>query len=429
MKSMLINKKDCQAVPNPVNGIVVGVDISKGWIDYGAFRYAEKSIMHRSLQNADGYTEFLSFVNILIYAGYDLWIAFEPTGPYSTCFREWVQRNELRLVQVNPYHVKRTKEVRDNSPKKNDLKDPRVIADLVWQGCYQEVQELTDEYAQLRCAIAEWDSLTKKRTSLRNEFQCHLEVWFPELRDIFKDAVCKSVRGIVRKYTNADEVANSRITSIRCTLKKATSGRMAHKAEVVALAAKRSIAAKLGQQTRHNAMVSLLNYLEMVELRREQLKCEMDAILQTLKIAQCLLSLPRVGVVSVAGLLGECGDISKYDSYASLEKYIGLNLFEVSSGKHSGEKHISKRGRALARYIICHMAIIQIKTGGLYDSYSKEVKAQGKKTGQIRIAVARKSLKLIYAIARDQSEFDPQQFAKAKAEDGLVIQQGTRQVA
>jgi len=43
------------------------------------------------------------------------------------------------VVQVNGYHVKRTKEVRDNSPAKSDSKDPQVIADLVWQGCYQEL--------------------------------------------------------------------------------------------------------------------------------------------------------------------------------------------------------------------------------------------------------------------------------------------------
>jgi transposase len=429
MKSMIISKSDCQAVPNSGNGIVIGVDISKGKIDYGAFRNAEKSKLYRSIQNADGYGEFKSFVDALILEGYDPWIAFEPTGPYSVCFREWLQRNEMRLVQVNPYHVKRTKEVRDNSPEKTDFKDPRVIADLVWQGCYQELQELTEEYAELRCAIAEWASLTKKRTALRNEFQCLLEVWFPELRDIFKDAVCKSVRGIIRKYANPDDIASSRITSIRCTLKKATSGRMTHKAEEIKLAAKHSIAAKLGQQARRNAMLFLLDHLEMVESRREQLKCEMDTVLQTMRIAQCLLSIPRLGVISVAGLLGECGDIGQFDSYASLEKYVGLNLFEVSSGKHKGQKHISKRGRALARYLICHMAIIQIKTGGLYDTYSNELKAQGKKAGQIRIAVARKLLQVIFAIARDLSEFDPQQYAKAKAEDGLVIQQGTRQVA
>ena len=35
-----------------------------------------------------------------------------------------------------PYHVKQTKELDDNSPTKNDRKDPKAIAKLVSEGRY-----------------------------------------------------------------------------------------------------------------------------------------------------------------------------------------------------------------------------------------------------------------------------------------------------
>jgi transposase len=426
---MLSTGDSCQAVPNAKNGIVIGVDIAKGKIDYGAFRGRDSSKLHRSRQDADGFADFKAFVEELYAKGYEPWVAFEPTGPYGTCFKEWLQRSDLRVVQVNPYHVKRTKEVRDNSPRKTDLKDPRVIADLVWQGCYQEVRETTGEYALLRCAIAEWASLAKKRTAIRNEFQGLLEVWFPELRDVFKDAVCKSVRAIVRKCATAEQVAGARLSSIRSALKKGTQGRTVYRAEEIISAAKRSIAPKNDQQARRSAMLFLLESLELIELRREQLRCEMDVVLQSLSLGRHLLSMPYIGVITVGGLLGECGDIGKYGAYAFLEKYIGLNLFEVSSGKHRGERHITKRGRALARYLICHIALLQTRSGGLYDEYAKQMRAKGTKTGQIRVAVARKLLRVLYAMARDLADFDPQRFAEARTEDGLVILKGTQQAA
>lgn len=429
MKSMLRTQKNCQAVPDAETGIVVGVDISKGRIDYGAFRGSLSTKLHRSKQDADGFAEFRVFVEDLNKNGYKVWIAFEPTGPYGTCFKEWLQRNEMRVVQVNPYHVKRTKEVRDNSPQKTDLKDPRVIADLVWQGCYQEVREHIGDYAQLRCAIAEWVSLSKKRTAARNEFQSLLEVWFPEMMDVFKDPVCKSVRAMVRKYTSAEALAGSRLSSIRSALRNATSGRTAYKAEEIISAARRSIAAKQGQLSRRNAMLFLLESFDHIELRQKHLKLEMEKTLQSLSVARHLLSLPRIGTITVAGLLGECGDIGKFGSYSSLEKYIGLNLFEVSSGKHRGQRHISKRGRSLARYLVCHIALLQTVRGGLYEFYAKQMKTIGKKAGQIRVAVARKLLRVLYAVARDQVEFDPQRFAEARMEDSQVILKWAQEAA
>jgi hypothetical protein len=43
-----------------------------------------------------------------------------------------VKEKEHTLVQVNPFHVKRSKELDDNTPGKSDRKDPKTIAMLVW---------------------------------------------------------------------------------------------------------------------------------------------------------------------------------------------------------------------------------------------------------------------------------------------------------
>jgi transposase len=427
MKSMLRITRKCQAIPNMERGIVVGVDVSKRRLNYGAFRLDEMTGVVSVTQDRDGFESFRMFLDDLKLQGYEPWVAFEPTGHYSTCFKEWLYCSGEHVIQVNPYHVKRTKEVIDNSPEKDDDKDPAIIADLVWHGRYQQVASLDGVYAELRAASVEWSSRSKKRTALRNEFQGLLEVWFPELTEVFKDGVCKSVKAIVRKYKDTDAIACSRLSSIRTVLKKASRGMTVKRAEDISIGAKSSIAPKNGQGSRRRAMLNLLDMLELVEKRQDSLKQEMSEMLQGLHDARSLLSLPRIGTITVAGLLGECGDLGKYGSYEQLEKFIGLNLYEVSSGKHKGKKHISKRGRALARYLLCHIAMLQIKSGGLFEEFAKQLKSKGKKTGEIRVAVARKLLKLLYAIARDRMGFDPQRFfTEARAEDGPVIQQGTQ---
>ena len=427
MRSMPNVLRKCQVVPDLECGIVVGIDVSKRKMSFGGFRPSERTGVSIVDQNAVGFRSLERFVDDLVAQGHQPWIAYEPTGPYSTCLREWLVASGRRLVQVNPYHVKRIKEVRDNSPEKDDWKDPSVIADLVWQGCYQEVLSLDGPYADLRAASAEWASQTKRRTALRNEFQALLQVWFPELCDIFKDAVCKSVQGIVRRYASVEALASSRRSSLESTLRKSSLGRTLNRVEAILSAAKNSVAPASGQQARHRAMVGLLDILELVESRQERLRAEMEEFLSVLSEAHSLLSLPRVGTITVAGLLGECGNIGDYKCYEQLEKLVGLNLYEVSSGKHKGRRRISKRGRSRARYLICEIAMLQTRSGGLFERYAKELKAKGKKTGEIRVAVARKLLRLLYAVARDQKEFDPRLFfTGARAEDGLVTQQGTQ---
>lgn len=53
---------------------------------------------------------------------------------------------------VNPSHVKKSKELDDNSPTKNDIKDAKVIAQLVKDGRYAESNIPQGVYAELRGA-------------------------------------------------------------------------------------------------------------------------------------------------------------------------------------------------------------------------------------------------------------------------------------
>ena len=136
MNIMQKRNKNSQATPDRKNGVVIGIDVSKRSMVFGAFRPDEHSDRHLVKQDIEGLNELKNMIKDLKSQGYEPWIAFEPTGPYSACLIEWLISKEYDAIQVNPYHVKRTKEVRDNSPDKNDFKDPSVIADLVWNGCY-----------------------------------------------------------------------------------------------------------------------------------------------------------------------------------------------------------------------------------------------------------------------------------------------------
>ncbi len=74
----------------------------------------------------------------------------EPTGHYWFALGKFLQDSGMRPVHVNPRHVKKSKELNDNNPNKNDRKDPKTIAALVNEGRFSYPYIPTGIYAEIR---------------------------------------------------------------------------------------------------------------------------------------------------------------------------------------------------------------------------------------------------------------------------------------
>lgn len=71
-------------------------------------------------------------------------VGMEPTGHYWMNLSKWLVKQNMDVVTVNPYHVKRNKENRDNTQSKSDKKDALVIADMVKNGHYAFIRSTSD---------------------------------------------------------------------------------------------------------------------------------------------------------------------------------------------------------------------------------------------------------------------------------------------
>ena len=78
-------------------------------------------------------------------------LGVEPTGPYWIPLSEFIQQSTpITLVMVNSHHTKKSKELDDNSPTKDDHKDAKTIAKLITEGRYYIPNIPTGDYAELR---------------------------------------------------------------------------------------------------------------------------------------------------------------------------------------------------------------------------------------------------------------------------------------
>ena len=112
-------------------------------------------------------------------------LGLEPTGHYWFCLTTWMISNGISVVQVNPYAVKQTKELEDNSQLKDDRKDPKLIANLVKDGNFGMPYLPEKLYAELRRLSMFRDQLNEDRIRFLNRLHREMKIYFPEYKDAF----------------------------------------------------------------------------------------------------------------------------------------------------------------------------------------------------------------------------------------------------
>lgn len=110
-------------------------------------------------------------------------LGLEPTGHYWFCLATWMIENGISVVQVNPYAVKQTKEIEDNSQRKDDRKAPKLIANLVKDGNYGMPYLPEKLYADMRRLSLFRDQLCEDRIRCINRLHRDMKIYFPEYMD------------------------------------------------------------------------------------------------------------------------------------------------------------------------------------------------------------------------------------------------------
>ena len=162
--------------------LVVGVDIGSQWHYARAFDWRGIELtrkVFRFSNDLDGYIAFEEWVQSVSEksAKMGILIGCEPTGHYWFTFAKYVKEHGMKLAFVNPYHVKQSKEMDDNSPRKTDQKDPKTIAKLVTEGRYSFPYIPEGVYAELREAMSVRDQIVKTLNATSNRIPEYLEVY------------------------------------------------------------------------------------------------------------------------------------------------------------------------------------------------------------------------------------------------------------
>ena len=149
--------------------MVVGIDVGSEKHYFRAFNWRGIEVTRKPvsfMNSKDGFDSFYIYVTELMQKNdfEEALVGFEPTGHYWFDLGQYLTQKGIRFVMVNPHHVHKSKEMDDNSPSKNDPKDPKTIAGLVREGRYFYSYMPTGIYAELRTASNRRFTIVEEQT-------------------------------------------------------------------------------------------------------------------------------------------------------------------------------------------------------------------------------------------------------------------------
>lgn len=396
--------------------LVIGVDIGSEnhyarAFNYRGIEYSSKAFKFEN--NATGFEAFQGWMHEYVQKNglKKVIVGFEPTGHYWYNLADYLKALEIMFVMVAPQHVKHSKEMDDNTQRKDDHKDPKVIAKLVTEGRYIIPYVPEGVYAELRVAYGRYCELTETKIRLENRITRWFDIYFPEYREVYKDPGAKTGMMVLKIAPLPADILKLGAAGIN-QLWRSEKARAAgmKRAETLVAAATRSTGKDGGEAVRRDLWQMLEEY-ELVMRHLAQMQAMLEELVAQIDGAERLLRIKGVGFITVAGFFAEVGDISRFTDPKQIQKLAGLAVVTPdSSGKHNGQSEISRRGRKRLRMILFRAAMSMVKSNKemkmLHEHYTTREQNPLKKM-QSLMAIAGKIIRVFYGILKNGTEYDP----------------------
>lgn len=396
--------------------LVVGIDVGSTWHYARAFDYRSRELANifKFSNTREGFMNLSNWMQrIGTRNGKDnVIVGVEPTGHYWFTLGAYLRNEGILLVMVNPYAVKKSKELDDNSPNKTDRKDPMVIAKLVTEGRYSIPYIPEGVYADLRILTANRQRVVREITQLKNRMARWFAIYFPEYGTVFRTYESQGSMLLLHKACTPEGIVKLGPEAINQIWRDAKLRSVGMKRAITLCeTAAKSVGLRQGSKAAEFELKMMLQDYDYKQAQLEEIMKEIQEVCRQIPGSERLLAIKGIGLITVAGFLAEIGDVRRFTSPKQIQKLAGLSLWENSSGKHKGQTTITKRGRSKLRGILFNGTIPLIAANtefrSLHEYYTTRTSNPLKKKQSV-IAVSCKLIRIFYVILTKQVEYDGQ---------------------
>ena len=395
--------------------LVIGIDVGSEThyaraFDWRCYEYSKKALKFSNTEQ--GFASLMSWMQEIrdTHGKNEIIAGMEPTGHYWFSLGVFLRDNGIKPVLVNPHHVKKSKELDDNSQSKNDRKDPKVIAGLITAGRFTYPYIPEGVYAELRTATNLRFRIEAELTSVKNRLARWFSMYFPEYRNVYGKADAVSGMMVLKVAPLPEDIVELGAEGINQIWRDAKLRAVGMKrATSLVEAAKRSIGLRDGKDAAKLEFQILIDDYETKHKRLDEVMTLIEKLMEKIPEAKKLLGIKGIGMKTVSGFLAEVGDVRRFTDPKQLQKFAGLAIVDNESGKHKGKTTISRRGRKRLRYLLFEASLSLAATNPefreIHRYYTTRTNNPLKKI-QSLTAIGCKLIRIFYALLTKEVTYD-----------------------
>jgi transposase len=380
--------------------LFIGIDIAKRKHCLAAITNdGEKVIESFEFANTtDGFRQMLNRLSDVGITHKNSRVALEATGHYGNAIVSRLAECGFEVVIGNPLQTHNFVKAQSIRKVKNDAVDALALAQWLMLGRPDCAKLSPSETAELK-SIARFRTFQSQIVGdCKRKVIAVLDQLFPEYANFFSDIFGTASLAVLLRYPSAKKLSSAHIDSLTDLLQKSSRGKLGLElAEALRQAARESFTVEAAIEAQTLELLQLLAQIEFTTKQLAIISKEMKDLLD--KAATTITSIPGIGTVCGATILGEIGDITRFKRPSSLVAYAGLDPSVFQSGEFTGTKnHISKRGSSYLRWALWIAADRARMFDPTFRDYYNKKRLEGKCHKVAITAVARKLCNTIFAV-------------------------------
>ncbi|EFK93731.1 MULTISPECIES: IS110 family transposase [Bacillota] len=338
----------------------------------------------------------------------ELEVGMEATGHYWLSLYSYLVEKNFTVRVINPIQTDGWRQGIEIRKRKTDIIDSLLIADLLRYGDFVETSLSNEDYLSLRNLSRFRSYLISSIGDLKRKTIALLDQVFPEYASSFSNIFGKTSKEILSNFSTPSDFEDINSDDLNTFLESVTRKNYASKKiDELSKKASSSFGINFCLDSFSLQIKMLIEQISFIQNQVSDVENEIEVLLE--KLNSPITTIPGIGSVNAATILGEIGDIKRFSNPSKLVAYAGLDASVSQSGEYeSTYNHMSKRGSPYLRRALFQSALRAEFCDPVFSDYYQKKISEGKHHLVATNAVARKLCHTIFAVLTKNEPYQVQ---------------------
>ena len=383
----------------------IGIDISKYKHDCCIISAADQKVVSKVTikNNKAGFNELLTIIHSLANPP-DIRIGFESTAHYALNLELFLENSLLTFMEVNPVLISEYKKSKTLRRTKTDSVDCESIARWLMTVEYKPHSKGFYHAYSLKSLTRLRDKLIRQRSFYLIKITNVLDHTFPEFKPFFNERLSKTALYLLENYGSAEKMARMNSASYE-KLRSLSRGKFSPQ-QFLRLKELAANTVGVNNSIFDVELNSLLSLYKSLVKEINTIEKEINKLIE--EVHPHYMSVPGIGPLSAAVIYSEYGDISNFTNPGQMLAFAGIEPGINESGTESHGGKMVKRGSSQLRYTLINCCLPLIRFDMTFATYYAKKRGEGKPHRVAITHVAKKLIRVIYALERQDIDFNAQ---------------------